>query len=64
MVSRHVKAKPDEAALELSRKKVKIIKKIFGISNIELKTVQKRDDLERALTDIVIERMALLATQH
>ena len=64
MVSRHVKAKPDEAALELSRKKVKIIQQIFGISNIELKTVQKRDDLERALTDIVIERMALLATQH
>ena len=64
MVSRHVKAKPDEAALELSRKKVKIIKKIFGISNTELKTVQKRDDLERALIDVVIERMALLATQH
>ena len=64
MVSRHIKAKPDEAALELSRKKVKIIQQIFGISNIELKTAQKKDDLERALTDIVIERMALLATQH
>lgn len=64
MVSKHVKSEPDDAVLELSKKKATIIQKIFGISSVELKTIVKKDDIEGALTALVIERMALLATQH
>jgi KEOPS complex subunit Cgi121 len=64
MVSKHVRSEPDDAVLELSEEKATIIQKIFGISSVELKTIVKKDDLEGALTALVIERMALLATQH
>ena len=64
MVSKHVKSEPDDAVLELSGEKATIVQKIFEISSVELKTIVKKDDLERALTDLVIERMALLSTQH
>lgn len=64
MVSKRVKTEPDDTVLELTEEKATVIQKIFGISGVELKTIVRKDDLERALTDLVIERMALLATQH
>ena len=64
MVSKHVKSEPDDTVLELSEEKATIVQKIFGISSVELRTIVKKDDLERALADLVIERMALLSTQH
>jgi hypothetical protein len=54
----------DDTVLELSEEKKRIIQKAFGISDLELKTVMKKDGLEEALTNLVIERMALLATQR
>lgn len=63
-VSKQISAMNDDTVLELSREKVASIRKIFGISNVELETVMKKNGLENALTDLVIERMALLATQH
>jgi len=63
-VSIHVNAQQDDSVLALSTKKMRIIQKTFGISDLELKTVMKKDGLEKALTDLVIERMALLATQR
>jgi len=64
MVSKHVNAQRDDAVLGLSEEKAIIIQKTFGISDLELKTVMRKDGLEKALTDLVIERMALLATQR
>ncbi|MEM3699311.1 MAG: KEOPS complex subunit Cgi121 [Candidatus Bathyarchaeia archaeon] len=64
MVSKHVNAKEDESVLDLSKRKIELIRKTFGILELELKTVMKNDDLEEALTSLVIERMALLATQR
>jgi tRNA threonylcarbamoyladenosine modification (KEOPS) complex Cgi121 subunit len=64
MISVHINAQHDDAVLELSEDKNKIIQKTFGISGLELRTVMKNDDVKNALTDLVIERMALLATQH
>lgn len=64
MVSKHVNARRDDAVLGLSEEKAIIIQKTFGISGLELKTVMRKDGLEKALTDLVIERMALLATQR
>jgi tRNA threonylcarbamoyladenosine modification (KEOPS) complex Cgi121 subunit len=64
IASKHVNGKEDDSVLELTKKKMAIIQKAFGITDLELKTVIKKDDSKRALTDIVIERMALLAAQH
>jgi hypothetical protein len=57
-------AQPDDTVLELSEEKNRIIQKTFGILDSDLKTVMKKDDLKEALTNLVIERMALTATQR
>jgi KEOPS complex subunit Cgi121 len=54
----------DDSVLELSREKIEAIKIAFDISEEELKTAVKLDSVKRALVDLVIERVALLATQH
>lgn len=64
MVSKHVNAKENKLVLGLSKKKNELIRKTFGISELELKTAMKKDDREDALTCLVIEMMALLATQR
>ncbi len=64
VVSKHVNAQRDDTVLELSKEKATLIQKTFGISDLELKTMMKENDLEKALIDLVIERMALLATQR
>jgi len=62
-VSTNIDAQNEEAVLELSEEKKKMIQKTFQISDLELKTTMKKNDLEKALINLVIERMALLATQ-
>jgi KEOPS complex subunit Cgi121 len=64
IISASATAQHDDTVLELSEEKKRIIQKAFGISDLELKTVMKTDGLEEALTNLVIERMALLATQR
>ncbi len=64
IISASVNVQHDDTVLELSEEKKRIIQKTFGISDLELKTVMKKDGLEEALTNLVIERMALLATQR
>jgi tRNA threonylcarbamoyladenosine modification (KEOPS) complex Cgi121 subunit len=64
MISRNINAKNSDAVLELSEEKKKIIREKFGISDLELKTTMKKDNLKEALTNLVIERMALLVTQR
>ncbi len=59
----HVEA--DDGVLEMSEEKAKAIVKAFGISDLELEAVRKNgEEEEKALVSLVIERMALLATQH
>jgi KEOPS complex subunit Cgi121 len=64
IISASVNVQHDDTVLELSEEKRRIIQKIFGISDLELKTVMKKDGLEEALTNLVIEQMALLATRR
>jgi len=64
VVSKLVNAQQDEKVLDISREKAKIIQNTFEISDLELKTVMKGNNLEKTLTDLVIERMALLAIQR
>jgi hypothetical protein len=63
MVSRRIGVEPDEAVLELSRGKVQSILRAFDVSERELETVLKKNSLEQALVNLVVERMALLSTQ-
>lgn len=63
-VSANAKAQPDDRVLELSDEKKKTIQKVYGISDTEVDAISNKDGLEETLTDLIIERMALLATQH
>lgn len=57
-------AQRDEAVLELTEAKAANIRRIFRISDGELGSVMKRCETKKALTNLVIERMALLITEH
>jgi tRNA threonylcarbamoyladenosine modification (KEOPS) complex Cgi121 subunit len=54
--------KPEESVLQLCKHKQESIKKTFSITNKELSSMTK-DDGDTAIVNLVIERMALLATQ-
>jgi KEOPS complex subunit Cgi121 len=64
LVSKMIHGERDDTALELTAQKIKTIKKLFKISSRELEAKLKRKGLEReAVTDLVIERSALLVTK-
>lgn len=63
VVSEHIGAEPDETVLYLSRKKVRGIREAFRITEKELEAVEEKNNGERALVKLVIERMALLSTR-
>ncbi len=62
-ISKQIGKAPDEGVLALSPSKKKTIRAVFGITNNELIVAKKGNDVERALVDLVIERMALLSTK-
>jgi len=64
MISKSIGGQRDEKVLELSRNKMATIQRVFNIPDAELRTVMGRNDAQKALTDLVIERMALLTTQR
>jgi len=61
-VSERLGKQPDETVLELSKSKTSRIRRAFGISEAEIATVSEKNP-DKALVNLVIERMALLATQ-
>jgi len=63
IVSRYLNSKPDDTTLALSKKKIEFILKTFRILDIEYKNVTKKAELEKTLINIIIEKMALLATE-
>jgi len=58
-----VGVEPDEKVLEISKFKEHNIIETFQITDQELKTVMKNENREEAVVNLVIERVALLATQ-
>jgi KEOPS complex subunit Cgi121 len=64
MISKNIGGRRDEKVLELSRDKVARIQRVLNILDAEIRTVLEKNDVEKALTDLVVERMALLATQR
>ncbi len=64
VVSRLIPGERDDGVLELTDEKIGGIKKLFCISDLEIEAKLRRKGLEReALADLVIEHVALLATQ-
>jgi KEOPS complex subunit Cgi121 len=54
----------EDAVLELTDEKIRDIRRLFGISDLEIDSKLRRKGLEKeALADLVIEHVALLATQ-
>jgi tRNA threonylcarbamoyladenosine modification (KEOPS) complex Cgi121 subunit len=62
-VAKRVGKEPDDSVLEISKKKVQVIREAFGITDAELEAVLEKNDDKDALVDLVIERVALLPTQ-
>jgi len=63
-VSKVVGGKRDDEVLELSQRKRAAIRRVFEISEAEIEATANGKTLEKALIDLVIERMALLATER
>ncbi len=62
VVSRLIAGERDDAVLELTDEKIRGIKRLFGISDLEIEAKLKRKGLEReAFADLVVEHVALLA---
>ena len=55
--------KPDESVLEMTKNKQVAIKRAFRITGQELKTIIQKGDEAKAIVNLVIEHVALLATQ-
>jgi len=65
VVSELVHGERDDGVIELTDEKFEAIKRLFGISDLELQAQLKRSGLEKeALTELVIEHGALIATQR
>lgn len=62
-ISKYFCREPNEVVLALSPAKRQIIREAFGITENELNAVTKQNDSDRALVDLVAERMALLSTR-
>jgi KEOPS complex subunit Cgi121 len=64
-IQRSIDVQFDDSVLEISSEKAARIKEAFRITDKELETVsEKKDELKKSLTSLVIEHMALLATQR
>jgi len=64
LISRYFGKRPEDGVLELSEEKMSLIKMIFNVGSLELQTITQKCDAKRALTDWVIEMMALSTTKR
>ena len=61
-VTKSVGSEPDESVLDLTENKEEKIKEAFEITDEELKVLENGNQ-KKAITNLVIERVALLSTQ-
>ena len=64
LISKKLKGQPDDEVLELTKSKCELIKKLFSVSEAELMSVMKGVDANRALVELVMERMALVSSKR
>jgi tRNA threonylcarbamoyladenosine modification (KEOPS) complex Cgi121 subunit len=64
-VSGLIEGRRDDSVINLTKSKMAGLKRLFKISKVELEAKKERKGAEKqALTDLVIEHMALLVTQR
>jgi KEOPS complex subunit Cgi121 len=63
-VSASIGGKRDDSILELSDEKIPRIRRLFGISDVELGATRGSSGRKKALSDLVIEHVALLAVRR
>ncbi len=63
-VSKLIRGRHDDSVLDLSEEKMGHIKWVFGISDIELAAKSEKDGEKTAISELVIEHVALLVTQR
>jgi tRNA threonylcarbamoyladenosine modification (KEOPS) complex Cgi121 subunit len=63
-VSKIVGGRLDEKVLELSKSKKEMLRESFNIRETELEASAQDGDVDKALVDAIIERMALLVTER
>lgn len=64
LVLKLANAQHDDDVLMLSEEKINLIRRNFEISDVELEAIMTKNNLEKALTDLIIERMAILTTER
>ncbi|MEM2280994.1 MAG: KEOPS complex subunit Cgi121 [Candidatus Bathyarchaeia archaeon] len=64
VISKFLGGRRDDNVLELGRDKIAKIRRVFEISDSEIEAVANGKSLEKTIIDLVIERMALLATER
>jgi len=64
LISKKLNRQPDDGVLGLTRSKSELIKKLFCITEAELMSVMKGVDADRALVELVIERIALVSSKR
>lgn len=64
LISEKLNRQPDERVLGLTKSKSQMIKKLFSISEAELMSAMKGIDSNRALVELVIERIALVSSRR
>jgi tRNA threonylcarbamoyladenosine modification (KEOPS) complex Cgi121 subunit len=62
-ITKQVGVAADESVLGFSSEKLRGIRRVFGITETELNAVMAKSDVEQAVVNLVVERMALLQTQ-
>ncbi|MGF3522591.1 MAG: KEOPS complex subunit Cgi121 [Candidatus Bathyarchaeia archaeon] len=63
IVKECIGVEPDDSVLELSEPKMRLIKRVFDISDVQLAAAPEGKSAEQALVDLILENMALLSTQ-
>lgn len=63
-VSRMISGKRDDSVFDLSNEKIAYIRCLFEISDTELAAKLEKDGEKKALSDLVIEHVALLVTKR
>jgi tRNA threonylcarbamoyladenosine modification (KEOPS) complex Cgi121 subunit len=62
-ISESLGVEPDETVLEMTDAKEKLIRQAFAIGGVELETAAQNGSVEKAIVELVVERMALLSTR-
>ncbi|MEM2103499.1 MAG: KEOPS complex subunit Cgi121 [Candidatus Bathyarchaeia archaeon] len=62
-VSKLTGGRRDDKVLELTKSKISDIQRFFGISEVEIEAVKNGKTVEKALIDLIIEKIALLAIE-